>query len=115
MPNSNITRIWASVMSVIPFSEKHFVALLCVAPIALACAISSSIPEMPILSFTCACSSEVSVCGSFNNISSLANTLGGFAVPMEAYIERAVTGKGLYKCYRTSNPLSAGTRSFVIS
>lgn len=41
-------------------------------------------------------------------------TLGGFNVPIESptYF---VTGKGNYKCYRTANPLSAGTRQFVIS
>lgn len=42
-------------------------------------------------------------------------TLGGFAVPMQAVTTVAVTGKGNYKCYRTTNPLSAGTRSFVVS
>lgn len=42
-------------------------------------------------------------------------TLGGFAVPIEAAQTVAVTGKDNYKCYRTTNPLSAGTRQFVIS
>lgn len=41
--------------------------------------------------------------------------LGGFAVPFQSAITLAVSGKGNYKCYRTQNPLSAGTRSFVIS
>ena len=42
-------------------------------------------------------------------------TLGGFGVPLEAPITVAITNKGNYKCYRSSNPLSAGTRSFVIA
>ncbi|MCM1079673.1 MAG: hypothetical protein NC344_10280 [Bacteroidales bacterium] len=42
-------------------------------------------------------------------------TLGGFAVPLEAAVTVAVTGKGNYKCYRSTNPLSAGARSFVIA
>lgn len=50
---------------------------------------------------------------SYMNISKV--TLGGFAVPLEAAATVAVAGKGNYKCYRTTNPLSAGTRSFVIS
>lgn len=42
-------------------------------------------------------------------------TLGGFGVPLETPITVAITNKGNYKCYRSSNPLSAGTRSFVIA
>lgn len=42
-------------------------------------------------------------------------TLGGFAVPIEAPVNVTVTGKDTYKCYRSTNPLSAGTRSFVIA
>lgn len=42
-------------------------------------------------------------------------TLGGFNVPLEAPIIKQVTDKGDYKCYRSSNPLSAGTRSFIIA
>lgn len=42
-------------------------------------------------------------------------TLGGFEVPLEEPTTVAITGKGNYKCYRSSNPLSAGTRSFVIA
>lgn len=41
-------------------------------------------------------------------------TLGGFAVPNEAPITLSVSGVS-YKCYRTTNPLTAGTRSFVVS
>lgn len=42
-------------------------------------------------------------------------TLGGFAVPFQPAATVEVTNKGNYKCYRSTNPLSAGTRSFVIS
>lgn len=42
-------------------------------------------------------------------------TLGGFNVPLAAPIIVSVPGKMDYKCYRTANPLSAGTRQFVIS
>ena len=42
-------------------------------------------------------------------------TLGGFNVPIEAVVTVAVSDRGNYNCYRSSNPLSASTRSFVIS
>lgn len=42
-------------------------------------------------------------------------TLGGFNVPLATPTVVSVPNKGNYKCYRTSNPLSAGTRQFVIS
>lgn len=42
-------------------------------------------------------------------------TMGGFSFPILAAVTVAVTGKGNYKCYRSENLMSAGTRSFVIS
>ncbi len=42
-------------------------------------------------------------------------TLNGFAVPMQTAIDITITEDKIYKCYRTANPLSAGTRTFVVS
>lgn len=42
-------------------------------------------------------------------------TSSGFDVPMEAPSTVAVTGKGGYKCYRSSSQFNAGTVNIVIS
>ena len=42
-------------------------------------------------------------------------TLSGFDVPMEAYQTVSVTGKGDYKCYRSSNTNDSGTYTLVVS
>lgn len=42
-------------------------------------------------------------------------TSNGFAVPMEAYITVAVSGKGNYKCYRSTNQINAGDITFNVS
>lgn len=42
-------------------------------------------------------------------------TLSGFDVPMEAPITVAVTGKGNYKCYRSTKTNDAGTYTLVVS
>lgn len=42
-------------------------------------------------------------------------TLSGFDVPMQAYQTVAVTGKGNYKCYRSTNTNDAGTYTLVVS
>lgn len=55
----------------------------------------------------------ICVPSTFANVAKV--TLGGFAVPMAAAQNVTVTGKGTYKCYRSANPLSAGTRSFVVA
>lgn len=46
------------------------------------------------------------------NINSV--TSGGFAVPMESPITIAVTNKGNYKCYRSSNQINAGSLTFNV-
>lgn len=47
------------------------------------------------------------------NINKVASA--GFDVPMEAAATVAVTGKGNYKCYRSSSQFNAGTVNIVIS
>lgn len=47
------------------------------------------------------------------NINKVASA--GFDVPMEAAATVAVTGKGNYKCYRSSSKFNAGTVNIVIS
>lgn len=42
-------------------------------------------------------------------------TSSGFDVPMEAPINVEVSGKGTYKCYRSSNTFKAGTFTYQIS
>lgn len=42
-------------------------------------------------------------------------TLSGFDVPMEVYQTISVTGKGDYKCYRSSNTNDSGTYTLVVS
>jgi len=42
-------------------------------------------------------------------------TSSGFAVPMESAVSVTVSGKGTYKCYRSSSTYVAGTVSIVIS
>lgn len=38
----------------------------------------------------------------------------GFAVPMNAYVEVAVSGKGTYRCYRSTNKINAGSITFNV-
>lgn len=42
-------------------------------------------------------------------------TLSGFNVPMEAPVNVSVTGKGTYKCYRSTNTNDAGTYTLSVS